>query len=155
LAKASRFAELDVFRAVTHNKGVMNAIDAVAVALGQDWRSIEAAAHAFASLSGRYRPIAVWTRTAGGIAGEIELPLAVGTVGGSTRAHRGTRCAFEIVDTRDPGELAVVMAAAGLAANLAALKALAGEGIQKGHMRLHNKKAEQAQLAQRLQKESS
>jgi hydroxymethylglutaryl-CoA reductase len=144
IARASRFAELDPFRAVTHNKGIMNGVDAVAIALGQDFRSIEAGAHAWAAFHGRYRPLATWRRTADGLRGEIELPLAVGTVGGSTRAHAGVRAAFEILGVESAGELAVVMASVGLASNLAALKALAGEGIQKGHMRLHMKKHELA-----------
>ncbi len=149
IVRASRFAELDPFRAVTHNKGVMNAVDAVAVALGQDWRSIEAGAHAYAALQGGYKPIAVWRRTDDGVEGTIEMPLAVATVGGSTRAHRGVEAAFEILGTRDAQKLAVVMAAAGLACNFAALKALAGEGIQKGHMRLHHRKAEAEQARRR------
>ena len=149
IAKASRFAELDPFRAVTHNKGVMNGVDAVALALGQDWRSIEAAAHGWAAVrggvgsapgEGRYGPIATWTRTADGLRGELEMPMAVGTVGGSTRVHAGVRAAFELVRVQSAGELAMVIGAAGLASNLAALKALAGEGIQKGHMRLHARK---------------
>lgn len=142
IVRASRFAELDPFRAVTHNKGVMNAVDAVAVALGQDWRSIEAGAHAYAALDGSYKPIAVWRRTEDGVEGRLEMPLAVATVGGSTRAHGGVEAAFELLGSRDAKKLAVVMAAAGLACNFAALKALAGEGIQKGHMRLHHRKAE-------------
>jgi hydroxymethylglutaryl-CoA reductase len=142
IARASRFAEKDIFRAVTHNKGVMNGIDAVAVALGQDWRSIEAGAHAYAALKGGYRPIATWARTEDGLEGKIELPLAVATVGGSTRVHQGVRAAFELLGIEDAKELAVVMAAAGLACNLAALRALAGEGIQKGHMKLHHRKEE-------------
>lgn len=150
IARASRFAEKDVFRAVTHNKGVMNGIDAVALALGQDWRSIEAGAHAFAALHGSYRPIATWSRTEDGLLGRIELPLAVATVGGSTQVHQGVRAAFELLGVEDARELAVVMAAAGLACNLAALKALAGEGIQRGHMRLHNRKAE-AEAARALE----
>jgi hydroxymethylglutaryl-CoA reductase len=144
VARASRFAELDPFRAVTHNTGVMNGVDAAAVALGQDWRSLEAGAHAFASISGTYRPLAVWTRTEEGLEGTLELPMAVGVAGGSTGAHQGVRAAFELVRPRDARELAVVMAAAGLACNLAALRALAGEGIQKGHMRLHHRKADAA-----------
>lgn len=142
IVKASRFAELDPFRAVTHNKGVMNGIDSVALAMGQDWRSIEAGAHAFASLSGRYRPLVVWRRTDSGIRGELDMPMAVGTVGGSTRVHRGVRAAFELMGVQNAGELAIVMGAAGMASNLAALRALAGEGIQRGHMRLHSRKQE-------------
>ncbi len=140
IVRASRFAELDVFRGVTHNKGIMNGVDAVALALGQDWRAIEAGAHAYASLSGRYRPLAVWTRSEDGVVGRLEMPLAVATVGGSTRVHAGVRAAFEILRVQDARELATVMAAVGLASNLAALKALAGEGIQKGHMKLHRRK---------------
>lgn len=146
VARASRFAERDAFRAVTHNKGVMNAIDAVAVAMGQDWRSIEAGAHAYAALSGAYRPLAVWQPVDDGLAGTLEMPMAVATVGGSTRAHGGVRAAFEIMKPENARELAVVMAAAGLACNLAALRALAGEGIQKGHMRLHARKEGDRQL---------
>lgn len=142
IARASRFADLDVYRAVTHNKGFMNGLDAAAVALGQDWRSLEAGAHAFASLSGRYRPLSTWTRTAAGLAGFAELPVAVGTVGGSTQAHEGVRAAFQVLRVSGSQELAVVLAAVGLASNLAALRALAGEGIQHGHMRLHARKCE-------------
>jgi hydroxymethylglutaryl-CoA reductase len=142
VVKASRFAELDPYRAVTHNKGIMNGVDAVALAMGQDWRSIEAGAHAFASVTGTYKPLAVWRRTESGIRGELDMPLAVGTVGGSTRVHRGVRAGFELMGVKSAGELAIVMAAAGMASNLAALRALAGEGIQRGHMRLHSRKEE-------------
>ncbi len=145
IAKASRFAELDPFRAVTHNKGIMNGCDSVALATGQDWRSLEAGAHAFASRDGQYRPLAVWRRTETGVRGELEMPMAVGTVGGSTRVHQGVRAAFELMDLERAGDLGIVIAAAGLASNLAALKALAGEGIQEGHMRLHARKAEVAE----------
>jgi hydroxymethylglutaryl-CoA reductase len=142
IVKASRFAELDPFRAVTHNKGVMNGIDAVALAMGQDWRSIEAGAHAFASVTGSYKPLVVWSRTEKGVHGQLEMPMAVGTVGGSTRVHRGVRAGFELMGVKNAGELAIVMGAAGMASNLAALRALAGEGIQRGHMRLHSRKQE-------------
>jgi hydroxymethylglutaryl-CoA reductase len=141
IARASRFAELDPFRAVTHNKGIMNGIDAVALATGQDWRSIEAGAHAFAAISGSYKPLAVWRATEDGLEGTLEVPMAVGTVGGSTQVHPGVRTVFELMQITDAGELAEVIATAGLASNLAALKALAGEGIQRGHMRLHHRKA--------------
>ncbi|MDW8363606.1 MAG: hydroxymethylglutaryl-CoA reductase, degradative [Myxococcales bacterium] len=140
VARGSRFAELDPFRAVTHNKGVMNGIDAVAVACGQDWRAIEAGAHGYAALNGRYAPLARWTRTPEGVRGELEMPLAVGIVGGSTRVSPAVRAALELVRPADARELAVVIAAAGLASNLAALRALAGEGIQRGHMRLHRRR---------------
>jgi len=142
IARASRFAELDVFRAVTHNKGFMNGLDAVAVALGQDFRAIEAGAHAFASMSGKYRPLSTWKRVPGGLVGEAELPLAVGTVGGSVNAHPGVRASLELLGVESAAELSVVMASVGLASNLAALRALAGEGIQRGHMRLHERKRE-------------
>lgn len=142
IAKASRFAELDPFRAVTHNKGFMNGLDAAAVALGQDWRAIEAGAHAFAAMSGAYRPLAVWHRTRDGLAGRAELPLAVGVVGGCTQAHPGVRAAFELMGSPGGRDVAVILGAVGLASNLAALRALAGEGIQRGHMRLHDRKRE-------------
>jgi len=147
ISRASRFAELDAFRAVTHNKGVMNGVDAVALALGQDWRSIEAGAHAFACRSGSYRPLATWRRTEAGLRGELELPMAVGTVGGSTRVHQGVRTAFELIRVRSAAEVGIIIAAVGLASNLAALKALAGEGIQHGHMRLHRRKHEEERRA--------
>jgi len=147
IARASRFAERDPFRAVTHNKGIMNGIDAVALALGQDWRSIEAGAHAYAALSGGYRPLATWRCEGGGLTGVLEMPLAAATVGGSTRVHPGVRAAFELLRVDGARELAVVMAAAGLASNLAALRALAGEGIQKGHMKLHHRKREVEEAA--------
>ncbi len=144
IARASRFAELDPYRAVTHNKGFMNGLDAAAVALGQDWRSLEAAAHGWAAIGrhdgGGYRPLSTWRRTASGLAGFAELPLAVGTVGGSTRAHAGVRAAFQLARVGGAAELAILLASVGLASNLAALRALAGEGIQKGHMRLHHRK---------------
>jgi hydroxymethylglutaryl-CoA reductase len=140
IARASRFAELDPLRAVTHNKGLMNGLDAAAVALGQDWRSIEAAAHAFASLSGRYQPLSTWRRVPGGLDGQVTLPLAVGTVGGATGAHPGVQAAFRLLRAGGARELALILASVGLASNLAALRALATDGIQKGHMRLHHRK---------------
>lgn len=140
IARASRFAELDPLRAATHNKGVMNGIDAVAVALGQDWRAIEAGAHAYAAISGRYRPLATWQRSAGGLTGTLEMPLAVGTVGAAVRAQPGVRAALDLIAVDSARELAVVIAAVGLASNLAALRALAGEGIQRGHMKLHERR---------------
>jgi hydroxymethylglutaryl-CoA reductase len=143
VVRASRFAELDVARAATHNKGTMNGIDAAAVALGQDWRAIEAGAHAYAAIGGHYRPLATWRRTASGVAGSIELPMAVGTVGGGTRTA-GVRAALELVGVDGARQLAVVLAALGLASNLAALRALAGEGIQRGHMKLHARRLEPA-----------
>jgi hydroxymethylglutaryl-CoA reductase len=140
IERASRFAERDPFRAVTHNKGIMNGVDAAALALGQDIRAIEAAAHAFAAVRGTYGALATWRVVDGFVAGELTLPLAAATVGGSTRAHAGVRAAFELIGVGSARELAVVLAACGLATNLAALRALAGEGIQRGHMKLHERK---------------
>lgn len=139
VASASRFAELDVYRAVTHNKGIMNGVDAVALATGNDTRAIEAAAHAYAARSGQYRPLATWRLDGETLCGALEMPLAVGTVGGALRAHRGARLALDLLGTRSAAELAMVMGAAGLATNLAALRALATEGIQRGHMALHHR----------------
>jgi hydroxymethylglutaryl-CoA reductase len=141
VASASRFAELDPYRAVTHNKGILNGIDAVVVATGNDWRAVEAAAHAFAARSGKYGPLATWRVAEDGAAleGVLELPLSVGAIGGALRAHGGARLAIDILGVRSSNELAQVIAAAGLATNLAALRALATEGIQRGHMRLHHR----------------
>jgi hydroxymethylglutaryl-CoA reductase len=151
VASASRFAELDPYRAVTHNKGIMNGVDAVVLATGNDWRAVEAAAHAYAARSGRYSPLATWKlvgpdgghpQTPGGgafLEGRIEMPLALGTVGGALRAHPGARLALDLLGVTDAAELAMVVATAGLATNLAALRALATEGIQKGHMALHHR----------------
>ena len=139
IAAASRFAELDPYRATTHNKGIMNGVDAVLVATAQDWRAVEAGAHAFACRDGRYRPLAVWRVEGepGELVGEMSLPLAVGTVGGALHVHRGARAALRLAGVETAGELAAIVAAAGLATNLAALRALATEGIQRGHMSLH------------------
>jgi hydroxymethylglutaryl-CoA reductase len=138
---ASRFAELDPYRAATHNKGIMNGIDPVVIATGNDWRGVEAGAHAFAARSGQYRPLATWRAQSvdplADLAGRLELPLAVGTVGGTLRAHPGARACLRILGVTSAGELAMVAAAVGLASNLAALRALATEGIQRGHMTLH------------------
>jgi len=154
IARACRFAALDVYRAATHNKGFMNGLDAAAVALGQDWRAIEAGAHAWCALGGSYRPISTWVRTAHGLEGRAELPLAVGTVGGAIGAHPGVRAAFQLLRVTSARELAVVLAAAGLASNLAALRALVAEGIQRGHMRLHARKGSPAGSSQRREMEA-
>ncbi|HTM20150.1 MAG TPA: hydroxymethylglutaryl-CoA reductase, degradative [Kofleriaceae bacterium] len=137
IAAASRFAELDPYRAATHNKGIMNGIDAVLLATGQDWRGVEAGAHAYACRDGAYRPLAVWRADGDGLAGELALPLAAGTVGGALHVHAGARLALALLGVASAQELAAVVAAAGLAANLAALRALATDGIQRGHMSLH------------------
>jgi hydroxymethylglutaryl-CoA reductase len=116
----------------------MNGIDAVALACGQDWRAIEAGAHAYAARQGRYTSLSTWAEdAAGNLVGTLELPLAVGTVGGAVRVHPGARVALQILGVETAAELAAVMAAVGLAQNLGALRALATEGIQRGHMALH------------------
>ncbi|AIF85223.1 3-hydroxy-3-methylglutaryl-coenzyme A reductase [Candidatus Nitrososphaera evergladensis SR1] len=136
---AYALAHSDVYRAVTHNKGVMNGVDAVALATGQDFRAIEAGAHAWAARDGTYRSLTRWWRTKNGdLAGEIELPLAVGVVGGVANVHPTAKVALKVLSaSNNAKELAMAIAAAGLAQNLAAMRALASEGIQKGHMRLH------------------
>jgi hydroxymethylglutaryl-CoA reductase len=149
IARASRFAEVDPLRASTHNKGIMNGVDAAALALGQDWRSIEAGAHAYAARAGGYRPLATWRRSAEGLDGRLEMPLAVGTVGGATQVHPGVRAALELIRVANARELAMVLGAAGLASNLAALRALASEGIQRGHMKLHNRRLQHCADARR------
>lgn len=137
---AYAFAYSDVYRAVTHNKGIMNGIDAVALATGQDFRAIEAAAHAYAAKDGTYRSLTRWYKTrSGDLAGEIELPLAVGIVGGAASVHPMARLGLKILGVKSARELAMILAAVGLAQNLAAIRALASEGIQKGHMRLHSR----------------
>ena len=138
ILEAQRFAELDVYRAVTHNKGVMNGVDAVLVACGNDWRAVEAGAHAYASRSGVYRPLTSWCKgPSGELVGLLEMPLATSTVGGAARTHPGVRRALKLAGVTSAVDLAGVAAAAGLATNLSALKALSTEGIQKGHMSLH------------------
>ncbi|MBN1659406.1 MAG: hydroxymethylglutaryl-CoA reductase, degradative [Anaerolineae bacterium] len=145
IVEAYAFAAADPYRAATHNKGIMNGIDAVALACGQDWRALEAGAHAYAARDipespsgGHYTSLSTWTRdTAGNLVGTLELPLAVGIVGGATRVHPGAQVALKILGTATAGELAAVMAAVGLAQNLGALRALSTEGIQRGHMALH------------------
>jgi hydroxymethylglutaryl-CoA reductase len=135
--QASRFAQADPYRAATHNKGVMNGVDAVAIATGNDWRAIEAGAHAWAARSGRYGPLSTWSVQGGELCGQIELPLAVGTVGGPVKVHPHVRLMHKVLGVSGARELAQVMAAVGLAQNLAALRALGSVGIQKGHMALH------------------
>jgi hydroxymethylglutaryl-CoA reductase len=143
IVEAQVLAEVDRYRAATHNKGVMNGIDAVALATGNDWRAIEAGAHAYAARDGGYRPLTQWELASNGdLIGSIELPLAVGIVGGMTKLHKVTQIALKIMDIKTGPELAAVMAAVGLAQNLAALRALATEGIQRGHMKLHARRLE-------------
>ncbi len=137
MVNASRFAELDPYRAATHNKGIMNGIDAVAIATGNDWRAVEAGAHAFAARSGRYSPLSTWRRDGDHAVGVLELPLALGTVGGTLRVHPAARFSLRLLGLKGAQELACVAASVGLASNLAAVRALATDGIQRGHMGLH------------------
>lgn len=135
---ASAFAEADPYRAATHNKGIMNGIIAVALATGQDTRALEAAAHAYAARSGRYSPLSRWYRDEmGDLVGEMEIPIPVGIVGGATKVHPTAQISLKILGVKTAKELAEVMGAVGLAQNFSALRALATEGIQKGHMKLH------------------
>lgn len=131
------FAAVDPYRAATHNKGIMNGIDAVALATGNDWRGIEAGAHAYAARDGHYGPLSSWTVEGDELVGQIELPLAVATVGGNLEVNARARLALQILGVRSARELAGVMAAVGLAQNFAAVRALVTDGIQRGHMALH------------------
>jgi len=137
MVAASRFAELDPYRAATHNKGIMNGIDAVVIATGNDWRAVEAGAHAYAARTGRYQPLAVWRRDGDAIEGRLEVPLALGTVGGTLRVHPAARLSLRMLGVNGARELAAIAASVGLASNLAAVRALASDGIQRGHMGLH------------------
>jgi hydroxymethylglutaryl-CoA reductase len=142
IVAACDFADADPNRAATHNKGIFNAVDGVLLATGNDWRAIEAGGHAFAARSGRYLPLSRWRVDGDSLRGQIELPLPVGIVGGACSAHPTARRCIALLGAKSAGELACVIAAAGLAANLAALAALASEGIQAGHMRLHRRRLE-------------
>ena len=138
LLEAYAFAAVDPYRATTHNKGIMNGIDAVVIATGNDWRAVEAGAHAYAARSGRYASLSTWERNSDGdLVGSIELPMAVGTVGGATKAHPKASLSLDILGVSTARELAEVITAVGLAQNFAAIRALAMEGIQRGHMKLH------------------
>jgi hydroxymethylglutaryl-CoA reductase len=137
IVSASRFAELDPYRAATHNKGIMNGVDPVVIATGNDFRAVEAGAHAYAARSGRYLPLAVWRRDGDDLIGELEMPLALGIVGGTLGLHPVAQLALKILGVKTATELSEIAACTGLASNLAALRALATEGIQRGHMSLH------------------
>ncbi len=138
ILEAWAFAEADPYRAATHNKGIFNGVDAVLLATGNDWRAVEAGGHAYAARSGRYRPLSRWSVGRGQeLKGRLEMPLTAGTVGGTTGSHPTARFSLRLLDVRSGRELAEVIAAVGLVQNLAALRALATEGIQKGHMSLH------------------
>ncbi len=136
--EAWAFAAADPYRAATHNKGIMNGVDAVVIATGNDWRAIEAGAHAYAARSGRYTSLSTWGKDEyGNLAGSLEMPMAVGTIGGATKVHPGAKAALKLMGVKTAAELAEIIVSVGLAQNLAALRALATEGIQRGHMSLH------------------
>jgi hydroxymethylglutaryl-CoA reductase len=138
IVEAYAFAAADPYRATTHNKGIMNGVDAVVVATGNDWRAIEAGAHAYAARDGRYTSLSTWARDEqGNLVGTLEMPMAVGIVGGATKVHPLARLALRIMAVETARELAEIIVSVGLAQNLAALRALAAEGIQRGHMALH------------------
>jgi hydroxymethylglutaryl-CoA reductase len=138
---ASDIAAADPYRAATHNKGIMNGVDAVAIATGNDWRAIEAGAHAYAAASGRYRPLATWSTDADGdLVGDMTIPMKVGIVGGTTQANEAAALGLRITGVQSATELAELLAAVGLLQNFAALRALATSGIQAGHMKLHARK---------------
>ena len=132
------FAAADPYRAATHNKGIMNGVDAVVIASGNDWRAVEAGAHAYAARSGRYTSLSTWSADAqGNLLGELEMPMAVGIVGGATRVHPTARAVLKLMGVQKASDLAEIIISVGLAQNLGALRALATEGIQRGHMALH------------------
>jgi hydroxymethylglutaryl-CoA reductase len=138
ILEAYAFAVGDPYRAATHNKGILNGIIGVVIATCNDHRAVEAGAHAYAARTGRYLPLSVWEKNENGdLIGSIELPMAIGTIGGATKVHPIARIALKILGVKSARELGEVMAAVGLAQNLGALRALANEGIQKGHMSLH------------------
>ncbi len=140
IIEAFEFARTDSFRAATHNKGIMNGVTAVVLATGNDTRAIESGAHAYASITGRYTSLTHWEKDAqGDLVGTIEIPMAVGLVGGATKSHPVARVAVKILGVKTANELGEIIAAVGLAQNFAALRALATEGIQRGHMKLHAK----------------
>ncbi len=138
IIEAYAFAESDSYRAATHNKGIMNGVDSVVIATGNDWRAIEAGAHAYAARSGRYTSLSTWEKDGdGNLVGTLEMPMAVGIVGGATKVHPGAQSAVKLMNVSTASELAEVIVSVGLAQNMAALRALATEGIQRGHMSLH------------------
>jgi hydroxymethylglutaryl-CoA reductase len=138
IIEAWAFAASDPYRAATHNKGIMNGVDAVVIATGNDWRAIEAGAHAYAARSGFYTSLSTWGKDEdGNLTGSLEMPMAVGIVGGATRVHPAARTALKLMQVTSAAQLAEIIVSVGLAQNLAALRALATEGIQRGHMSLH------------------
>jgi len=140
IVDAYAFADADPYRCATHNKGIMNGVVAVGIACGQDIRALEAGAHSYASRTGRYKPLTTWAEDQNGdLVGTLEMPMAVGLVGGASKTHPAAKTAIKILGVTKAVELADIMAAVGLAQNFAALRALATEGIQRGHMKLHAK----------------
>ncbi len=139
MVAADRFAHTDPYRAATHNKGIMNGIDPVVIATGNDWRAVEAGAHAYAAMDGQYRGLTEWRIDGDHLVGDLTLPLSLGTVGGMTRLHPVAKACLKVLGDPSGPELARIVAAVGLAQNLSALRALASEGIQEGHMRLHSR----------------
>lgn len=138
IIEAWAFAAADPYRAATHNKGIMNGVDAVVIATGNDWRAVEAGAHAYAVKDGRYTSLSTWGQDKdGNLVGSLEMPMAVGIVGGATKVHPTARAALKLMGITTAAELAQIIVAVGLAQNLAAIRALATEGIQRGHMGLH------------------
>ncbi len=165
IIEAWAFAAADPYRAATHNKGIMNGIDAVLIATGNDWRAVEAGAHAYAAREGRYTSLSRWGKdNEGNLTGSIEMPMAVGIIGGATRVHPAVQAALKLMKITTAAELAEIIVSVGLAQNLAALRALATEGIQRGHMGLHARQValaagavgdEVERLAQQMVKENS
>jgi len=138
IIEAWAFAAADPYRAATHNKGIMNGVDAVVIATGNDWRAIEAGAHAYAARCGQYTSLSTWGKDGdGNLTGELEMPMAVGIVGGATKVHPAAKAALKLMGVKTASDLAGIIVSVGLAQNLAALRALATEGIQRGHMSLH------------------
>jgi hydroxymethylglutaryl-CoA reductase len=138
IIEAWAFAASDPYRAATHNKGIMNGVDSVVIATGNDWRAIEAGAHAYAARSGKYTSLSTWGRDKdGNLVGTLEMPMAVGIVGGATKVHTAAQAAVKLMGVKTASELAEIIVSVGLAQNMAALRALATEGIQRGHMSLH------------------
>ncbi|MCL4166023.1 UNVERIFIED_CONTAM: hypothetical protein GTU68_020129 [Idotea baltica] len=137
IVEACALAIVDPYRAATHNKGIMNGIDPIILATGNDWRAIEAGAHAYAARNGTYASLSNWEMDDGKLIGTLELPMAVGLVGGATKTHPAAQAALKLLNVNNAQELAEVCVAVGLAQNMAALRALATEGIQRGHMALH------------------
>ncbi|AKF03655.1 hydroxymethylglutaryl-CoA reductase, degradative [Sandaracinus amylolyticus] len=138
IVRASEFASRDPYRAATHNKGIMNGIDPVVIATGNDWRAVEAGAHAWAAKDGKYGPLCTWrVGEDGALEGQMELPLALGIVGGTLRVHQAARFSLGVAGVDSAQELAMVAACVGVSSNLSALRALATVGIQRGHMALH------------------